>query len=49
MPPAMDGLLKVHTRMVGLDSDAAHAPSGAAGGIVCTRLLLAATFRIRSK
>ncbi|KAM7501429.1 hypothetical protein LguiB_000333 [Lonicera macranthoides] len=43
MPPAMDGLLKVHTRMVDLDSDAAHAPSGAAGGIVCTRLLLAAT------
>ena len=42
IPPAMDGLLEVHKRVVGVDSDPSHAPS-TAGGIVCTRLLVAAT------
>ncbi|KAF8394327.1 hypothetical protein HHK36_020535 [Tetracentron sinense] len=43
LPPAIDGLLRVHKRIVdGLDGDFAHAPSGA-GGTVSTRLLLAAT------
>ncbi|KAL2526697.1 Flowering locus K-like proteiny domain [Abeliophyllum distichum] len=39
IPPAMDGLLKVHKRIVDADMDAA---SGA-GGTANTRLLLAAT------
>jgi poly(rC)-binding protein 2/3/4 len=39
--PAMDGLLSVHKRIVDVDTDSANAPSGA-GGIVCTRLLVAA-------
>ncbi|GMP90763.1 hypothetical protein CsSME_00041743 [Camellia sinensis var. sinensis] len=42
IPPAMDGLLKVHKRIIDVDSDPAHTPSGA-GRIVCTRLLVAAT------
>ncbi|KAA8550787.1 hypothetical protein F0562_002471 [Nyssa sinensis] len=41
-PPALDGLLRVHKRIVDGDSDPAHALSGA-GGMVCTRLLVAAT------
>ncbi|KAG5514543.1 hypothetical protein RHGRI_035819 [Rhododendron griersonianum] len=39
--PAMEGLLRVHKRIVDVDSDPANAPSGA-GGMVCTRLLVAA-------
>lgn len=40
VPPAMDGLLRVHKRVVdGLDSDAANAPPST----VSTRLLVAAT------
>ncbi|KAF8388189.1 hypothetical protein HHK36_026855 [Tetracentron sinense] len=43
LPPAIDGLLRVHKRIVdGLDGDSAHAPP-AAGGMVLTRLLVAAT------
>lgn len=41
IPPAMDGLLKVHKRLVDGDSDPANASSGI--GNVCTRLLVAAT------
>ncbi|KAK4487486.1 hypothetical protein RD792_006073 [Penstemon davidsonii] len=40
IPPALDGLLKIHNRIVDADSDPANAPSG---GTVCTRLLVAAT------
>lgn len=40
IPPAMDGLLKVHKRIVDGDSDPANASSGAG---ICTRLLVAAT------
>ncbi|KAI3449731.1 hypothetical protein Pfo_006396 [Paulownia fortunei] len=40
IPPALDGLLKIHKRIVDADSDPANAPSG---GTVCTRLLVAAT------
>ena len=39
--PAMDGLLRVHKCIVDVDSDPANAPPGA-GGMVCTRLLVAA-------
>ncbi|KAK2970172.1 hypothetical protein RJ640_019640, partial [Escallonia rubra] len=42
IPPAMDGLLKVHKRIVDVDTDPAHAPSVAVG-TVCTRLLVAAS------
>ncbi|KAF8401821.1 hypothetical protein HHK36_012767 [Tetracentron sinense] len=43
LPPAMDGLLRVHKCIVdGLDGDSDHAPPGA-GGTVSTRLLVAAT------
>ncbi|XP_015875416.1 flowering locus K homology domain isoform X2 [Ziziphus jujuba] len=43
LPPAMDGLLRVHKRIVdGLDGDSSHAPT-AAGGKVSTRLLVAAS------
>lgn len=43
LPPAMDGLLRVHKRIVdGLDGDSSHAPP-AAGGKVSTRLLVAAS------
>jgi poly(rC)-binding protein 3/4 len=41
LPPAIDGLLRVHKRVVdGLDSDSSHAPS--AGVKVTTRLLVPA-------
>ncbi|CAK9150043.1 unnamed protein product [Ilex paraguariensis] len=40
IPPAMDGLLRVHKRIIDAETDPNHA---AAGGIVCTRLLVAAT------
>ncbi|KAK4383454.1 Flowering locus K homology domain [Sesamum angolense] len=40
IPPALDGLLKIHKRIVDADSDPSNAPSG---GTVCTRLLVAAT------
>lgn len=40
-PPAMDGLLKVHRRIVdGLEGDSSHMPPG---GKVSTRLLVAAS------
>ncbi|XP_042991922.1 flowering locus K homology domain isoform X1 [Carya illinoinensis] len=43
LPPAMDGLLRVHKRIVdGLEGDSSHAPPGA-GGKVSTRLLVAAS------
>lgn len=42
IPPAMDGLLKVHKQIVDVDSDSANAPSGA-GRSVTTRLLVAAS------
>ncbi|KAI8024081.1 hypothetical protein LOK49_LG03G01999 [Camellia lanceoleosa] len=42
LPPAVDGLLRVHKRIVdGLESDSSHAPPGL-GAKVSTRLLLAA-------
>ncbi|KAH6824008.1 RNA-binding KH domain-containing protein [Perilla frutescens var. hirtella] len=40
IPPALDGLLKIHKHINDLGSDAANAP---AGGTFCTRLLVAAT------
>ncbi|KAJ7978131.1 RNA-binding KH domain-containing protein [Quillaja saponaria] len=43
LPPAMDGLLRVHKRILdGLESDPSHAPSGM-GGKVSTKLLLPAS------
>ncbi|KAJ4719692.1 RNA-binding KH domain-containing protein [Melia azedarach] len=43
LPPAMDGLLRVHKRIVdGLEGDSSHAPSGT-GGKVSTRLLVPAS------
>lgn len=42
IPPAMDGLLKVHQRIIDADSDSTHAPPGGAATI-CTRLLVAGT------
>ncbi|KAL3328546.1 hypothetical protein AABB24_035936 [Solanum stoloniferum] len=42
IPPAMDGLLKVHKQIVDVDSDSANAPPGA-GMSVTTRLLVAAS------
>lgn len=43
LPPAMDGLLRVHKRIVdGLDGDSSHAPPPT-GGKVSTRLLVAAS------
>lgn len=43
LPPAMDGLLRVHNRIVdGLDGDSSHPPSGS-GNKVSTRLLVAAS------
>ncbi|XP_057964671.1 flowering locus K homology domain-like [Malania oleifera] len=42
LPPAVDGLLRVHKRIVNVDSDSANAPSGV-GVTVSTRLLVAAT------
>uniref|UniRef100_A0A5B6ZC29 Putative RNA-binding KH domain-containing protein n=1 Tax=Davidia involucrata TaxID=16924 RepID=A0A5B6ZC29_DAVIN len=42
LPPAIDGLLRVHKRIVdGLEGDSSHAPPGV-GGKVSTRLLVAA-------
>ncbi|XP_057491859.1 flowering locus K homology domain isoform X2 [Actinidia eriantha] len=42
LPPAVDGLLRVHKRIVdGLEGDSSHAPPGL-GGKVSTRLLVAA-------
>lgn len=39
IPPAVDGLLRVHKRIVdGLDNDSGHAPS--VGGLVSTKLLV---------
>lgn len=40
--PAMDALLKVHKRLVDVDSDSAHATSGSAGTVI-TRILVADT------
>ncbi|KAG8389251.1 hypothetical protein BUALT_Bualt02G0209400 [Buddleja alternifolia] len=40
IPPALDGLLKIHKRLVDAESDPANAQSG---GTICTRLLVAAT------
>lgn len=43
LPPAIDGLLRVHARIVdGLDSDSSQAPPGM-GGKVSTRLLVPAS------
>ncbi|XP_027095513.2 flowering locus K homology domain-like isoform X1 [Coffea eugenioides] len=42
IPPAMDGLLRIHKRVVDVDSDPANAQSGN-GKTVSTRLLVAAT------
>lgn len=42
IPPAMDGLLKVHKRIVDVDTDSTSAPPGA-GRPVTTRLLVAAS------
>lgn len=42
VPPAMDGLLKVHKRIVDVDADPADAQPGA-GLTVCTRMLVAGT------
>lgn len=43
LPPAMDGLLRVHKRIVdGLDGDASN-PTPSAGGKVSTRLLVPAS------
>ncbi|CAN4101242.1 unnamed protein product [Withania somnifera] len=42
IPPAMDGLLKVHKRIIDVDHDPTNAPSGA-GRRASTRLLVAAT------
>lgn len=43
LPPAMDGLLRVHKRIVdGLEGDSSQAPSGT-GGKVSTRLLVPAS------
>lgn len=40
--PAMDALLKVHKRLVDVDSDSAHATSGSVGTVI-TRILVADT------
>lgn len=39
IPPALNGLLKIHKHIIDLDSDAANGP---AAGTFCTRLLVAA-------
>ncbi|OVA14684.1 K Homology domain [Macleaya cordata] len=42
IPPAMDGLLRVHKRLIdGLDGDLAHAPNS--GGMISSRLVVAAS------
>lgn len=38
IPPALDGLLKIHKRIVGPEADPTNLPTG---GAVCTRLLVA--------
>ncbi|KAL2936909.1 Flowering locus K homology domain [Bienertia sinuspersici] len=44
LPPAMDGLLRVHRRIVdGLDGDSSQPQAAPAGGKVSTRLLVPAT------
>lgn len=44
LPPAMDGLLRVHRRIVdGLDGDSSQPQAPPAGGKVSTRLLVPAT------
>lgn len=40
IPPALDGLLKIHKHIIDSSSDASNAP---VGGTFCTRLLVAAT------
>ncbi|KZV24786.1 KH domain-containing protein-like [Dorcoceras hygrometricum] len=40
IPPALDGLLKIHKLVIDSDTDTANTPSG---GTVCTRLLVAAS------
>ncbi|KAI3749476.1 hypothetical protein L2E82_20088 [Cichorium intybus] len=40
IPPAMDGLLKIHQRVINADVDPTHPP---AGGTISSRLLVAAT------
>lgn len=40
IPPALDGLLKIHKHIIDSGSDASNAP---VGGTFCTRLLVAAT------
>lgn len=42
IPPAIDGLLRIHNRIVDVDSDPANAQSGT-GKTAVTRLLVAAT------
>lgn len=43
LPPAVDGLLRVHKRIIdGLETDSSHAPLGV-GGKVSTKLLVAAS------
>lgn len=43
LPPAVDGLLRVHKRIIdGLESDLTHAPSGVVGK-VSTKLLVPAS------
>lgn len=43
IPPAVDGLLRVHKRMVdGLDNNSAHA-SPSVGGLISTKLLVPAS------
>ena len=44
LPPAMDGLLRVHRRIVdGLDADSSQGQTPSAGGKVSTRLLVPAS------
>lgn len=40
IPPAVDGLLKIHQRVINADVDPTHPP---AGGTISSRLLVAAT------
>lgn len=43
LPPAMDGLLRIHKRLIdGSENDSSHGPSGF-GGKVSTRLLVPAS------
>lgn len=38
--PAMDGLLRIHRQIIGVDNDSAHATSGVRGTVI-TKLLAA--------